>query len=626
MNRGKPGAFIRPPWRQAVPAPADFLAARPLAHWFAERVQGSPEEIGYRVEAPGVGWRDVTWRAMQQRVEAVALGLVELGLRAGHTLAFIGVADLDWVTVEIACQCAGAIFCAPYPGSTPEVLYDILRNAAPQMIVASSRDQIETLSAAEELGEALTEYIVICRDRSQGSDVVGDGREISLDDVAKKGSQILERGDGSMGRLVLDRTADEILRLCYTSGTTGTPKGAMLTSRNLIWAWAELFSALGMRVDQRDRTLTMLPAAQVTQAAFSVVLPIIYGSVAYIASPASNAALAAVNPTIMFLPARTGDERARELDAAIARLSDFNGAMRRWAVATRKALLQRHWDGNRLHSWHRVGWAAAGCLLPRTLLRRFGLGGARFVYTGGAPIALDLIKTLHACGVEVMEIYGSTEIAGLATVHVGTVTPGVVGVPMGRTELRLADDGEILLRSPALFRGYWRDTASTEAVFDHDGWFHTGDISRKLVSGKFTLVDRRSDFVTLRDGSSVSASACENVFKRSPYVREAILVGHGRPYLTALVELEPASFPQLLDVATSLQDLTTSEEVTSALAQILLEANAWFASHALPAVKDVRALPRLLDATATDEITASGKVRRRAVAEKFQALADEMYS
>jgi long-chain acyl-CoA synthetase len=604
----------------------DELAGASLASWFERRSTESPRVAPYRVREGG-GWREVSWLQMREMVEPLAVGLRRLGLGAGDRFAMMGAPTLEWIACELACQSIGAIFCAVYAGAGPEPLAHVLRSADPEAFLVDRPEHLEALFAAEALGdEPLVPHLLVT---GAATTSVGDPRIRALEAVSAEGARGLADGDEPLAAMAAARSAEEILRLCYTSGTTGPPKGAMLSSRNLIWAWAELFDALGLDLGPADRTLTLLPPAQVTQAAFSIVVPLLYGCTAYIDPAMTDETLAEVNPTIMFLPARTGDQRATELNAAIEGFRPSRRAIYRGCIATRVRVLEDEWAGAAIGPVWRLRDALATRVLPRELVRRIGLGSVRFVYTGGAPIAPDLTRVLHAWGVRVMEIYGSTEIGGLATIQPGVIRPGVVGVPVGRLELRLAEDGEILLRSPGLFRGYWRDSEASARAIDDEGWFHTGDIGERVSGGDLAVVDRRTDFVTLASGEAIAASAAENLVKTDPCVREAILVGEGRPYLTALVELEPAPSERLAggpgESPGTFAELAASVAVRARLEQIRTEVNPRLEARGIPRIRDIRALPRPLDPSAGDEITPTGKVRRRSVAAKFEDLSDRMY-
>lgn len=612
------------------PTTPEQLSAVPLIQWFVRRADRFPVAVAFRYKDLGI-WHEVSWRKFRDEVETTALGLEKLGVQPGSRVVMMGESTPEWLYFDFAAQSLGAIFYGIYVTTKPEDVRYVVEDGQPVVFLAEDQEYVDKLLSAEKIGGSLVDHIVVADTR--GMFQYQDSRLLSFADLRELGSRALETApQGYWLSRVDQRSADEISRISYTSGTTGRPKGAMLSSRNLVWASSALYFSMGNDPGPSDRTVSYMPPASPAEVAFSLVIPVLYGTVPHIPEDASarNSAFVEVSPTLLL-----GFPRMWETHAARALVDIETGKLmkrRAYKAAMRLSgpYYRTLWSGEAPGRWDRFRRWLAYIAVFKHLLDKFGLGRTRFVITGGAPVSPDIIRLWNTWGVAVQEIYGMTEVGGLATVQMdGRPMPGVAGRALYGMEVRLADDGEILLRSPGVFHGYWGKPEATHDVLDADGWMHTGDIGRLLPDGNLKVVDRRGDLLETLDGRLIAASEIEHMVKRSPYVREAMLAGSQRPFLTVLIEIDSDAVSEWARanriLYTSFSSLIQSESVHRLLADVIAGVNIELEQLGRPRIMDFRILPKELDPEEGDEVTSTNKVRRRQLGQKFDYLLNEMY-
>lgn len=621
---------MEPAVAQSRHAPED-LASAPLVHWFARRVEEEPDRIAFRFMDLGI-WNEVPWAEFGRRVEYVALALENLGVRPGGRVAMMGDATAEWLAFDFGAQSLGAIFLGIYTTMRPSDVGFILQDSEPRVFLAEDQEYVDKLlDAEEEAGQQLVDHVIVIDMR--GMFQYRDQRLVSFAEMLARGEELAKSSVGRWQEMLADRSAEEVNRISYTSGTTGRPKGAMLTSRNLIWANSSLYRSVPVQPGHADRTISYMPPASPAEVAFSIVMPVLFGTVPHVPETmeARSQAFIEVCPTLLL-----AFPRMWEMYSARALVDIETGrAFKRRAYEVAARWSRRHharlWAGETSGPLARLLAWSSYHLVFRHLLDKFGLRKARFVITGGAPVSPDVLRLWNIWGVQVQEIYGMTEVGGLATVQMdGRPQPGVAGRPLYGLEIRLDHDGEILLKSPGVFQGYWRRPDATSEVVDAEGWLRTGDIGFIGDDGNLRVIDRRSDMLTMSDGTTVPASEIEHLVKRSPYIREAMLAGDGRSYLTTVIEIDPEAVSEWARanrvLYTSFSSLIQSKEVLGIIGEAIEAANVELRSSSRPTVDDFRVLPKELDPEEGDEVTSTNKVRRRQLAKKFAPLIDEMYT
>ncbi len=589
------------------------IAGRAIARLFLDRSDREPEKLALRYKKLGI-WREVTWGDYRNSVECTALGLLRLGVRPGDRIAVMGPAIPEWLYVDLAAQSIGAVPVGLFLTTPADELERQLARSGARVFVTTSFEFVDRLLEAERLaGTQLVDHIVVASHLSP----LGPQTErlIELDELDQWGAEDLAGNAGKWQGLVEERHADEAIRLYFTAGTTGAPKGILLSSRNLTGPWVDLFSELSSPPGPHDRSVAYMPTAHVGETVFSVVLPIVFGTVPHFPEDedAVGEALIEVSPTLLLAFPRVLELYASN---ALIDLETGSGLKRRlYRLATR---LRRGSSGaGRVGSW--ISYQ----LLFRHLLNKFGFQKVRFGLTGGAAVSPDLLRLWDQWGLQLTEFYGLTEAGGLVTV----TRPGSSGsVAAPGVDLHLAEDGEVWVRGPGVFMAYL-DGEKDPATVDDEGWLHTGDIGMAADGGGVRILGRKQDMFCTAAGAMVHPAELENALKYGPYIRDAMVLDRRQTGLVALLGMD------LDNVAlwargqailfTSASELISEPKVLALVESVVDEANQRLADSGSPhQIVDFRLLPAELEAG--DEMTPTRTIRRSRVLEKFSALIEEM--
>ncbi|MGH3467384.1 MAG: AMP-dependent synthetase/ligase, partial [Thermocrispum sp.] len=455
------------------------------------------------------------------------------------------------------------------------------------------------------------------------------------DDFLALGAEHREQHPDAVADRMARARDDDVMTLVYTSGTTGPPKGAMLTVANVEFAITKLVDGGGFTSpppSERDVMLSYLPLCHVAERIFTTWFNAATGvQVNFAESIATvQADLAEIQPTVLFGVPRIWEKIMAGIHIKLASASLVKRLNARFwlrvAGGIGEALVRnggRHSAGTRLR--YALGWL----FLYRALRDRIGMRKVRYAASGAAPIAPEVLQFFMGVGVPMHEVYGMTENTAIATGNLpGRVRLGTVGEPHPGIELKIDDaTGEILTRHAGVFAGYWRNPEATAQAIDSDGWLHTGDVGVWVDGSHVKIVDRMKDIIITAGGKNVSPSEIENALKTSEYVKEAVVIGDRRQYLTALIGIEldtVAEWAQRNKVTyTTYRDLSERPEVIKLVQGVVDDVNRKFAQ--VESVKKFRMLPKELDHE-DGELTATQKVKRGALAERFAELVESMYA
>jgi long-chain acyl-CoA synthetase len=592
---------------------------------FRARARESAARVALREKRNGI-WREHTWNDYWERARAFGLGLLAMGVRPGDRVAIHSEDRPEWLFADLGTQGVGALSVGIYPTNPAAEVRYILEHSGARVLVAEDQEQVDKALAVAEGCPALERIVVIDR---RGLRDYHDGRLIGYEDVESLGRELLAREPERFDRSVDALTPEQVATIVYTSGTTGPPKGAMLTQANL--AASVRAAALLWGASADDRVCSYLPLCHVAEKIFTIYLPMASGASANFAESVDTVTLnlREVEPTIFLGVPRIWEKMAagifiRMQDADALKRANF----RLWtAVGKRLADVWIRSGGRYPFPWnlvYRAGWLA----LYRSLQTKLGLSSCRIPVSGAAPIAPDILRFFHAIGIHIREAWGLTECAGAATLTPReNVRIGSVGVPIPGLEARIADDGEILLRSPLVFAGYYRDDEATRATVDADGWLHTGDVGVIDDHGHVHITDRKKDLIITAGGKNIAPSLIENSLKASPFVKEAIVVGDRRSYLAALIGIERdavADWATRRGIAfTTYRDLTERPEVVDLVAGEVRRVNDDLSS--VEQIKRFRLIPKELEHE-DGELTATQKVKRGILQERFRDLVDALYT
>jgi len=567
-------------------------------------------------------WRETSWRRYRERVREFSLGLVALGLQRDGKVAIIGDNRPEWVIAELAAQSAGAASVGIYQDSgLAEVLY-VIDHCDAKFVIAEDQEQVDKILGMIEQLPKVTQ--VVYADR-RGLRRYSHEKLISFEEVERRGRELHAQRPELFAQNVAQGKGSDLAMICYTSGTTGSPKGAMLTFANLLTMAMSLH-----QVDQRrptDEFVSFLPLAWIGEQMMSVATALAIGFTINFPEEPETALqdIREIGPNVMFAPPRIWEGLHSTVQVKIMDTTPLKRFLyeRLMPVGTRVADLRL--EQGHVPAFWRVLYFVADWLLFRALKDRLGLVKLRSATTGGAALGPDVFRFFHAMGVRLKQIYGQTEISGISCIHRDDrIKFHTVGEPIPGTEVRISERGEILSRSPAVFLGYYKNDEATRATLT-DGWLHSGDAGY-LEDGQLVVIDRVKDVLRLADGTQFSPQSIENRLKFSPYVKEAVVIGQDKPYLGALVCIDQGIVGKWAEKQkisyTTYTDLSAKSRVYDLLQKEIDRVN-----QTLPAAAKIRKFVLLykeLDAD-DEELTRTRKVRRSFVEQRYAGIIAGLY-
>ncbi|MFL3012224.1 MAG: AMP-dependent synthetase/ligase [Acidimicrobiales bacterium] len=583
-----------------------------------EHSQKRPKDVAMRHKKFGI-WREFTWEQYLDKVRSAAFGFHELGVREGDKIAIHSENRPEWVFADIGAQTIGSVSVGIYPTSpAPEVEY-LLNHSEASVLVVEDEEQLDKALEAWDRLEKLQKIVVI---EPRGVKELDDPRIITFQELLDLGDLVVEKSFEEMTKSI---PSSETAIIVYTSGTTGPPKGAMITHENL--RFAAITWGLVYEYRQDDEVLSYLPLCHVAERVISVANAVYHGYVVNFGEDTNSFMedLREVQPTFFLGVPRVWEKmlaaiQIRSNDATWLKRILFNFWIKKGGLILQRRLTNKSTFVDPI--LFRIGWL----FVFRSLKKRIGMMRVREALSGAAPIAPQVLEFLMSVGVPVREGYGMTENTAVATiVPVDELILGSVGKPLPLSEVRIAEDGEILTRSEGTFNGYFKNPEATKETII-DGWLHTGDIGQIDELGHLWITDRKKDIIITAGGKNLSPSEIENRIKVSPYVREAMVIGDRRKYLTALIGIESDTVGDWATRQgipyTTYEDLSSKVEVNDLVSTIINEANKDFAQ--VETIKYFKLLPIELDHE-DGQLTATQKVKRSTLTEQFTELIESMY-
>lgn len=589
-----------------------------LIEFLAHHAQTKPQAPALRVKRLGV-WETTSWAHLKEKVEQLAGGLLELGLEPGRVLAILGQNAPEWVISEVAAQTVGAMPMGIYADAMPEEVGYFIEFSECAGIVVSDEEQLDKV--LPHLGRL--KFVLVWEEA---------GMSKYWNERVRPFSSVLELGQTEKNRQAVRAAQaqvrpDTVALLAPTSGTTARSKLAMLTHAQLIAgaeAGRETISIRG-----GEWVFSYLPLPWIGEQMLTVVRNLTDGTVVHFPEDVITVRedVKEVQPDFYLAPARLWEDTAALVRSRMEDADGLKKAVYRWGMGVLLECAQREFRKEPIGFGLNLARALAYPLVARPIRARMGLAACRIAATGGAPLGPEVFTFFRALGVDIRQVYGQSETAATSVAHLpGDTPPETVGKPLPNTQVRIAEDGEIQVKGRQVFAGYFKNEAATKETFTEDGWFRTGDAGFFNENGHLVLLGRLKEVGALADGTRFAPQFLENRLKYSPYIREAVVIGHGKPFVTALIELDPENTQNWARkrgiVFSTYQSLTSNPQVYELIAEELR-----MACETLPEELRVRRfaiLPKELHAD-DEEITRTRKVKRGTVESRYAALLAALY-
>ncbi|MGH9235134.1 MAG: AMP-dependent synthetase/ligase [Acidimicrobiales bacterium] len=607
-------------WARPEEAPP-LESGRTLVDLFFDRVDRWPERPALRHVQDGE-WRPITWTEYGLVVREVAAGLVALGVAPGDRVGILAGNQPRWHMSDVGIMAAGAVSVPAYPTGASSQVAHVLGHCAARACFVGDRDQLAKLLLAR-LQLPDLERIVVLGEAPDGLD---HEMLLTFDDLRSLGRQRLEQDPATVDERARGVRPDAVATLVYTSGTTGPPKGTMITHENVAETIRSIMRVIS--VGPSDRFLSFLPLSHIAERCVSHIGQIISGGETWFARGLATMAedLRACRPTIFFAVPRVWEKFRYEVEGGLAHAPGVVRARVDRLVDLGREIVDAGQGLRHPPSWQtRLVHAALDRTLGALIRSQLGLDRGRIFVSAAAPIDDDLVRWFHAIGIPIAEVYGQTEDCGPTTMNrPGRIRIGTVGEALPGVDVRIAEDGEVLVRGPNVCAGYWDDPAATAELIQ-DGSMHSGDLGA-IEDGYLRIIGRKKDLIVTSSGKNIAPQDMETRLQAEPFISQAVVVGDGRKFLSAILTLDSDAVEAALDGHGGHggpEALATHPLVEQEIARAVERLNAGRA----PAerIRQWRVLPRDLT-VAGGELTPTLKVKRSVVIERFADVIEEMYA
>ena len=568
-------------------------------------------------------WHDISWHDYFQRVKWVALALLSMGLEKGDRVSIIGDNCPEWVFIDLGIQCAGGVAVGIYSTNAAAQCEYVIQNSGSRVFFVENEEQLDKWLDFRDRVPCLEKVVVW---DLEGLRHFEDPMVMTMDELLELGKADADESESIFLDRMKEIRPEDVSVLIYTSGTTGPPKGAMLTHRNVTWESRAITQGGGL-VD-RDEVMSFLPLCHIFERLFSVFVHIQVGYVVNFIENLDTVMdnMREISPTVGYAVPRIWE---KYYSGVIIRMSDatrFKKLVFFLSLGIGKKCSALKMDFEPVPLYLNLLYKLAHFCVFRKLKERLGFDRIRVAYSGAAPISPDVLHFFQSIGVNLIEGYGQTEGTGVTCMsRVGCVKRGCVGPPVKGVEVRIAEDGEILVRSPGVFKGYFGDPGATAETI-RDGWLHSGDVGEIDRDGYVRITDRKKDLIVTAGGKNIAPQYIENQLKFSPYINDAIVIGDKRKFISAIIVLDEENVVKHAQdnkiQFSTYRDLTQNEQIRR---HIQSEVNA--VNRNLSRVEQIKKfaiLPKKLYEE-DGEVTPTMKVKRTYINEAFRDLIDGMY-
>ena len=589
----------------------------------AETARAHPARVAMRHKNHGL-WQEISWAAYHEAVRCLGAALIDRGIQPGDRVAIIGDNSPEWVFIDMAVQSVGAVSVGIYATNAWEQVQYIVLHCGARLLFVENEEQLDKWLHFRDAAACLEGVVVW---DTKGLRQFKDPMVSTLDEWRAAGRRCDKKAPDRFEQRLAAGDPAEVAVLIYTSGTTGPPKGAMLTHTNVTWMAEAVARANPIYRD--DAVLSFLPLCHIFERLFSVFIHIAHAYTVHFVEKADTVTdnMREVSPTIGYAVPRIWEKyysavKIRMADATWFKRTVFNVAIGVGASwATRRMALEP------VPVWLRAGYLLAYGAVFRKLKERLGFERMRVAYSGAAPISGEVLHFFQSIGINLIEGYGQTEGTGVTTLsRSDRVKFGSVGKALEGTRLRIAADGEILVASPGVFKGYFDNPAATADAL-REGWLHTGDVGRLDEDGFLTITDRKKDIIITAGGKNITPQYIENKLKASIYINDAVVIGDRRKFLSALIAIDEDNVVKYaqdhkLQFATY-RDLTVHEGVRDLISAEVAAVNTALAR--VEQIRKFRLIPKKLYEE-DGEVTPTMKVKRKYIHQAFEDLIEEMYA
>jgi len=591
-----------------------------LPQMVRKHAQESADRIAIRQKEFGI-WRPYTWHQYYERASAVGLGFRALGLEEGGHVAVISENRVEWVLAQLGAGLVGGITIGVYPTSPSNEVAYVLEHSNTEIVICEDQEQVDKVLERQSELPKLRRIVVV---ETKGMRQYPEGRVISFEALEHAGRTHAFTHANLIDDVLSRQKLSDIALMIYTSGSTGKPKGAMLSYKNLRAEAASVTERL--QLDSSTTLLSYLPLCHVAEQMTTVMVPSYLGSLVNFGESIRTVQedLREVAPTMFLGVPRIWEKlhssiHIKLLGSDPVRRKLFDVAYAACEPFAEKSPQQRSIG-------ERIKFFVYFWLVFRSLQNFIGLRHTKVAMTGAAPISAKIVKFFRTLGVPLVEVYGLTESSAIATAQtldarvplcVGTAAPGI--------EVKLGDNGEVLVRGDTVFEGYYRNEESTKNTI-RDGWLHTGDVA-EMHNGQFKIVDRIKDIMITAGGKNLSPSEIENTVKSSPFIKECIVIGESRKYVSALIQIDYELTGKWAEekgiTYTNFRNLVEHSQVRELIQGEIDEANRQLAQ--VSNIRKFHLLTKELDHD-DDEVTATMKVRRSNIQTKYAAEIEALYA
>ncbi len=599
---------------------SDFITMPMLLKRNADRLGDT--RVAIREKEFGI-WQPVTWRGYFENVRDFALGLHHLGFKREDKLSYAGDNRPEGLYSELAVQALGGAIVGIYPDSHLDQVEYIINHSDSVFVMAGDQEQTDKIL---EIKDKCPNIIRIIVDDPKGMRRYEEPLLAHFKDIQKMGRELHEKEPHLFDEMIQKVKPDDVGMINYTSGTTGLPKGSMITHKNMY--------AVARGQDEVDEArddfeyVSFLPLPWIGEQEFGVYWALYKAFTVNFPEKVETVQenIREIGPHIMLAPPRIWERMCSDIQVKIQDAVWIKRMAYKWFLSVGYKVAEHTLQKKPLPLGLKFLNLLGYVFLFRSLKNYLGLARLRHVYTGGAPLGQEIFNMFMALNVDIKQVYGMTEQTAGSILHrTGDIRLDTVGLPIPGVEFEISDSGELLSRGDTIFKGYYKNPEATKEAL-RDGWFHSGDAALMEEDGHIIIIDRMSDVMKLGDGGKFSPQLIENKLRFSPYIVDAVVIGQDRPFITAMIAIDMANVGKWAEnnqlAYTTFTDLSQKKEVYDLIAEEVQKAN-----ETLPKVAKVNRFVLLykeLDAD-DDELTRTRKVRRKFVEERYRELIEGLY-